>query len=746
MKKFFLKPLALVLVMVMLLLTVGCGTEGQEDSSDVMGMPQSTGNTTTSIDANGNVITEAPSTTTSIDANGNVVTEAPSTTTSIDANGNVVTQAPTTGGTKTNVTTTTTTNKQPIGNTVPYTKPSGAYNYVKDIRGYANAYSGVGKWEESKNLLTLTTEGGPAYFGNIYMDASESYVVRVTVTPGADGQLARIIFKGNTQYEHMYLALHDGYINVYDCAGVYPGNAFVPIEILSYSSPNGKEFSFKPGKSYDVVILTTATTVSVWVDGKQYINNMKQSDLKDEGAVAGGRAEPGTDITKYKMSRYEVDDTYLGAYYIGKGSMTMTNFDFYYTTAGLDKSYIDDGSDTNYQSTYKQDKFYIGGSINGFPMGDNGKKTAEIVKLLKDANVNLVIPYDGGTLMENPDKFYGELEKQGVDFIALVDSIYGRNGIKPAQIEKDVKAMSAKYSKLIGYYIWDEPTNEKFWKVRRIGQLVTKNDPSAAVFTALLPSYSGYTWTTTDANYKYANHISNFISKVKPNVISMDYYPFQQHGLDANMKTNNFWKDLGYLTYQANKNNTPFWMWISGLQEWEFGKSDLMTMEHMKAQINGSLAYGVKGVLIFCLNECIIKNDATKSSKYDGMTQLNKETQNIGNLLFNAKRTAIYHTAGYTTPASAYLDDMKKSTLIASAPTAGNGLIISTFTEGSKTYLVVYNKEYSKAVTGTIKLKDSYKIASFNAATNKMGAASAATNQININLGKAGIQVYELTK
>ena len=733
-KNFFLKSLSLFLVMLMLVMTVGCGG-GLDNSDPSGGVSQSTDNqsTTTRTDDAGNVITEAP--TTQTDADGNVITDAP-TTTRTDASGDVITDAPTTTTGKGGTT------------VVSYNKPAGNYNYIKDVIRYTVQYDCLADWNKDTATLKITQGGGPANFTGLFMDPAQTYVYRAKVTPSNDGMLARIIFKGNHLADHMYLAIEDGFVRIYDCADVYKGDAIVPIEILRYDAPDMKSFTFKGGKTYDVIIMTSATSTSVWINGKQYINNMTQKDMKDEGAWKGenSRADPSKKLEDYKLTRYLTDNCYMGAYYVGKSGdvLTLSNIDIYYPTAGMDKNYVDDGTDTNYQSTYKQEKFYMGSSIDFSPMYENGKKFTEIANLLKGANINLVIPYVAGEFENNPTGFYDAMQKAGLDFIAAPASVYGVNAMNTAQIEKDVKGLSSKYSNLVGYYIWDEPRTEKFWKVRRLGQLVTKVDPSAAVFTALLPSYGPYTWTTTDADLKYTNHISIFVSKVKPNVLSMDYYPFQQHGLSANMKTNGFWKDLGYLTYQANKANVPYWHWISGIQEWEFGKSDQMTMEHMKAQINGSLAYGCKGVLIFGVNECIITNDVKKSSKYDGMTKLNKETQNIGNLLFNAKRSGIYHTAGYSNPASAYLDDIKKSTVISSAPTEGSGLILSTFTEGNKTYLVVYNKDYQKAVSGTIKLKKAYSVAKFDASAKKMGTAASAST-IQINLEKAGIQVYQLT-
>ena len=722
---------ALCLVMAMLFLLAGC-KPGDGDGATT---------TTTQTDSQGNVITTTTGTP-QTDASGNVITTTTGTP-QTDASGNVVTTTTQTDNSGNPVATTTV--QDVVSNKIPYERPAGAYNYFSDARSYQIQYDAAGSLDAEKKTVTVTHGGGPAAFAGVFMDISQSYVYRAKVTPAVDGMLARLIFKGTSMTEHTYLALEEGRVRIYDCANVYKGDAIVPIEIWSLKNDD-PTFTFKGGKTYDVIILSTPTGISVWIDGKQYFNNVWQDDFN--GNEGSDRVEEGFVATSKPFSRYlKVDTNYIGAYYASQlegAKLTLTDVDLYYTQAGLDKSYIDDGTDTNYVSTYEQKKFYMGSSISFPAMYENGKKFTEMVNLLKGANLNLLIPYPDGEFAKNPTGFYDAALKAGIDVIATNGAYYGPNAINETQIQADVKATRSKYSNVIGFYVWDEPRSEKFWKVRRVSQMITKVDPSAVLLTALLPSYGSYTWTTTDTEMKYTTHVTSFIDKVKPSILTMDYYPFQQHGLTANMKTNGFWKDLGYLTYQAKKNDIPYWMWISGQQEWEFGKSDKMTMEHMKMQINGSLVYGVKGILIFNANECIITNDIKKSTKYDGMTQLNKETTNIGNLLFNAERTAIYHSTGYSNPGSAYLDTLSASKVISSIPSDGQGLIVSVFTEGSKTYMVVVNKNYTAAVSGTIKLKKAYTIAEFDANANKMGSGVSAS-EVKYDLEAAGIQVFQLT-
>jgi len=164
----------------------------------------------------------------------------------------------------------------------------------------------------------------------------------------------------------------------------------------------------------------------------------------------------------------------------------------------------------------------------------------------------------------------------------------------------------------------------------------------------------------------------------------------------------------------------------------------------MRLQMNGALAYGVQGVLIFTANECIITNDIEKSEKFDDMAVLNQQTRNIGNLLLSAEREAVYHNTGYKDYAAAYIDDLSLSEIIAEAPVWGPGLIASLFRDGDTRYLVLVSKNYMRAVSGTITLKESYRVAAYDADTDTF-AETGETVSVPYELEAGGIAVYRLS-
>ena len=397
-------------------------------------------------------------------------------------------------------------------------------------------------------------------------------------------------------------------------------------------------------------------------------------------------------------------------------------------------------------STYQQTAFYMGAGLDFPPMYSNAVRYEDMAALLSESNLNLIIPmpmsshrFDG-----NRDTFYAAFQEVGMDVIAYTDLLYMNHEPNVEQVQAEILRLRETFPNVIGFFAWDEPRIEAYDSVKRIGDLITETDLSALPLTCLLPSYNGeHTWYGQTEDTRYPYYVESFLEQVNPPVLTQDFYPFQQYGLDTNMKENAYWVDLGYLTQLAQEQEKPYWQWISGIQEWRYAASDKMTMGHMRLQTNGALAYGAKGVLIFCANECIITNDIEKSEKFEEMAVFNKQTRNIGNLLLSAEREAVYHNTGYKDFAAAYIDDLSASEVIADAPVWGPGLVLSLFREGDTRYLVIVSKNYMRAVSGTITLKESCEVSAYNADTDTFEPATE-TASVPYELDKGGIAVYRL--
>ena len=399
------------------------------------------------------------------------------------------------------------------------------------------------------------------------------------------------------------------------------------------------------------------------------------------------------------------------------------------------------------RSAYVQQEFYMGAGLTFPPMYGNAVRYEDMAALLSESNLNLIIPMPTSSYRfeGNRDDFYAAFEAVGMNMIAPTDLLYMNHELNRDEAQAEIRRVRETFLHIIGFFAWDEPRIEVYDAVKRVCGLIVETDPTAVPLTCLLPSYNGqHTWYGLTEDTRYPYYVDTFVEQVDPPVLTQDHYPFQEYGLGTNMKESTYWKDLGYLTKVAQEEGKPYWQWVSGIQEWRYGASDQMTMGHMRLQINGALAYGAQGVLIFCANECIITNDIEKSDKFEDMAVLNAQTRNIGNLLLSTQREAVYHNTGYSDPAAAYIDDLSASEVLADVPVWGPGLVVSLFREGDTRYLVIVSKNYMREVSGTITLKQAYEVAAYDADTDTF-AEDEETVSVPYELEKGGIAVYRLT-
>jgi len=625
-----------------------------------------------------------------------------------------------------------------------YVAPDGYYNYMNNASRIVSYYDFKGTLSSKKTTVNVTAAGGPAYVEGVFMDPEQTYVIRTKVTPTSEGNVAaRIIFKGNDAFNHMYCAVGPDSVQIFDCEQkTYNGNAFLAIESRAYSAAN-PGYKWKVNEGLDVIILTKPGFVSVWVAGKLVINNLDLNNgLKTKGV---NYLFPDYD-SKEKESRFINNSNVIG-FYCNGGTAKFSNIKVYYTVPGTDKNYIDDGKDTNYTTKWQQNQFYLGAFVSS--VHAQGKEDATVT-LTKNAGINFMMPY--ANTYEELDRFVNSCEKNGVDYFVGLEGV----SLSAKMVnEKNISELINRYknkSHNKGYYVFDEPTIDKMWFVRKLAQAFTKLDNTRATYTCLLPSYGAYTWTS-DKN-PYNNYVDTFISKVKPEIVSNDFYPFQQYGVNSSMKTNQYYKDMGYLRKQALANKSEFWQAVSTISNWETCTAQNMTAERVAFQTNSAIAYGATGVLHFMAQEAyatsqVVSGKVVKGLYYDSLAASNKKSLNVGQLLFKATSKEVYHSDLSESQSSLYFINAGKngtcsgSSILSkiSSSSSKAGIIVGVFVEGDKKYVVAVNKDYNSSCTATITLNKSYKVSDFDETTNKMGA-STDSSTIKGNIEAGGIAVW----
>ncbi|MDY2879801.1 MAG: hypothetical protein SOT34_02520 [Candidatus Borkfalkiaceae bacterium] len=153
----------------------------------------------------------------------------------------------------------------------------------------------------------------------------------------------------------------------------------------------------------------------------------------------------------------------------------------------------------------------------------------------------------------------------------------------------------------------DEPGKVMFEDIARSHSVLDSYTSEAAKGTLwhvnLFPNYATqrqlyYRVNSGDlpeGGYTYEQYVSEYMSVVKPKVLSYDYYPCQ--GKTGNLSSGYF-DNMAIIRRYAAESNVPFWVYI---QACSFGGLSRLPSEgDLLWQVNTALCYGAKGIQYFC--------------------------------------------------------------------------------------------------------------------------------------------------
>ena len=403
--------------------------------------------------------------------------------------------------------------------------------------------------------------------------------------------------------------------------------------------------------------------------------------------------------------------------------------------------------------------------------------------LLKEAGIDLLIPYAASPLDFPMQRLYEACEKNHIQILTGIREIvtdeedtpkakgitYQPAEVDEERIRREVTALREKYpTALAGHYLWDEPGMKSFEMLAQLHRIVEDADPAAFGYSCLLPSYSSYVWPDIEVVFeteqakeiwafvqdkadpkdikRYDAYVTRYCEIVRPKILAQDYYPFQQHGLDTSLKSSVLFKDMGYLRKKAQEYGMEYWHIFSGVEEWTWSTSVRMDVPRIRVQMNVGLAYGCSGLSYFPVQEPIVMlKTAEKAAKFDALKAQNKKTKNIGNLLFHGISQAVYHTAGFDDPAEIFADNLAESEYIQSVTCSGDaGLVLGIIRKYPDIYIVAVNKDHENGATGAISLRQSWTVADFDA---DAATFSVATPRYDMTyaLDAGDIAVWRLT-
>lgn len=259
-----------------------------------------------------------------------------------------------------------------------------------------------------------------------------------------------------------------------------------------------------------------------------------------------------------------------------------------------------------------------------------------------------------------------------------------------AAVTKDFAASPA----LDGYFLGDEPSVPAFANIAAVQAKLAALDPSHFAYTNLLPNYASAGQLGTAS---YDDYVSQFLTTVKPKLVSWDYYPFLAPSGDMS----GFFSDMEVVRAHAVATGTPFFQFIQSISY----NGHRATSENEKLwEGTESLAYGAAGVSYFTywtppqasenFGVGLIDPSGNETSQYAEATRINAKLAAYGKYLSVATSTTVFHGGGLppgTSPrpafAHAYVPNVSPIT---------TGLF--TVNGGADEYVFLANRDYGNPV------------------------------------------------
>jgi hypothetical protein len=143
----------------------------------------------------------------------------------------------------------------------------------------------------------------------------------------------------------------------------------------------------------------------------------------------------------------------------------------------------------------------------------------------------------------------------------------------------------------------DEPQRSEFPAVATWAASVAARAPGALRFINLLPNY----YLPAPSSPTYNEYVADFVSIVKPDILSFDHYPQFYPGSESTTTSDvsmaGYHRNLVIVRQAAKGAGIRFWNFFNSMP---YGTRSDVSEAQLRWQIFTSLAYGSSGVLYFC--------------------------------------------------------------------------------------------------------------------------------------------------
>ena len=289
---------------------------------------------------------------------------------------------------------------------------------------------------------------------------------------------------------------------------------------------------------------------------------------------------------------------------------------------------------------------------------------------------------------------------------------------KKTQLDELVDAVK-KHSALEGYHLIDEPSASAFPDWGKLVRYLKQRDPGHLAYINLFPTYASKEQLGVELTGKpnklfgypknlagigpdnptvelYNEHLAQFITQVKPEIISYDHYHFFRDGEDGEQ----YFLNLALIRIAAMKAGVPF---LNIVQACTIEPSwRLVNASEMRWLAFMTLAYGGKALSWFLHWGPVefggMYQNGVRMPHADYAAAINKDIKAIGQVLMKLESTAVYHTVPLPLGTQALPTDCP-------VKIAEGEFVIGLFKDkGVQNSFVIVNRDYKNSASADLTL------------------------------------------
>lgn len=378
---------------------------------------------------------------------------------------------------------------------------------------------------------------------------------------------------------------------------------------------------------------------------------------------------------------------------------------------------------------------------------DSREKTRRAVKTCAEAGFNLL---ELGWARPDVSEAAVEMcEEIGIDIIYQNLRLFGgmQGNVWEKNVDDNIVSCVNRfrhYRHVIGFYVWDEPWfPDQLEEARRQFDLFEKQNPSALLFTVAIPSYnSEYKWR----NELFETYLRNYVEKIEPPVLSLDYYPvgLKEHNTNRQLDTSLMWCDLGLMKKVAAEKNMPLWFYYQGQN---LHNVDFFIFPMVRLMMHAGILYGAKGLQHYtAVGSVTRKEDGGPDIFFDEQKKIHAELQSLGNTLMALNCKRVIHDPSLVPNYARYyelMNSMEESQLL-TGDLPYRVSVSELDDEYGNTYLVVLNRDYLTDKEICLKLKRKSRIYLVSKQDGEQKIYGEDTDTLSVNLAAGDMALFRL--